>query len=483
MCRTGGTISGYDTGMDEVNSRIRSSVAKSDGLKRVIESIRETYLQDSRPWVVGFSGGKDSTATLQLVWQAIGGLPLELRTKPIFVISSNTLVETPSMVGYIRNAISSIGSAARAQGLNISARLVEPILNDSFWVNLIGRGYPAPSSKFRWCTDRLKISPADRFIKDQVARFGEVVLALGVRSAESATRAQVMSLRKIEGTRLRTHKKLAGALVFAPIEDWTTDDVWSYLLQNAETPWGSDNNDLAAMYRTADAECPLVVDTTTPSCGNSRFGCWVCTVVTKDKSMEALVEAGDTWMESLLAIRDELQSTQVGSRRSEVRSPRKLDGRVLLKNDGSDLSLGPYKFEYCKEILGRILSVQRDLPPEAGDFEIISDSELLEIRRIWRADRHDWEDSLPRVYEASTRKRWFSLSDATADTEEDAEIVDRVALEQDLDPHLLRMLIDTERRSYGLRRRSDIVEKLNRVLDRDWRTDDSLRADLASVDV
>jgi len=461
---------------------MQAPVSRPDGLKAGLASSRETYLQDSRPWVVGFSGGKDSTATLQLVWQAIRALPAERRQKPVFVISSNTLVETPSIVGYIRRAIASIDEAARTEGLNISAQLVEPVVRDSFWVNLIGRGYPAPSSKFRWCTDRLKISPADRFIKDQVARFGEVILALGVRTAESATRAQVMALRKIDGTRLRTHKKLAGALVFAPIEDWSTDDVWSYLLQNSETPWGSDNNELAAMYRTADAECPLVVDTTTPSCGNSRFGCWVCTVVTRDKSMEALVDAGDTWMESLLAIRDELAGTQDASRRHLVRSPRKLDGRVLLKNDGNQLALGPYTFEYCKDILGRILRTQRDLPPEAGDFELISDAELLEIRSIWRSDRHDWEDSLPRIYEASVGKRWFSLSDATTDAEQDAAIVDRTAVEKNIDPQLLRMLIDAERRTYGLRRRSDIMERLSRVLDRDWRSDEALNADLAAMD-
>jgi DNA sulfur modification protein DndC len=459
-----------------------SDVAKADGLKATLSAIRETYLQDGRPWVVGFSGGKDSTATLQLVWQALQGLPKGKRTKPIHVISSNTLVETPAIVSYIRSAIAAIERAGRTDGLPISAKLVEPVVEDSFWVNMIGRGYPAPSTKFRWCTERLKISPADRFIKDQVARFGEVVLALGVRSAESATRAQVMSLRKIEGTRLRTHKKLAGALVFAPIEEWTTDDVWSYLLQNAETPWGTDNNDLAAMYRTADAECPLVVDTTTPSCGNSRFGCWVCTVVTRDKSMEALVDAGNTWMEDLLAIREELADTQRPERRAEVRSARKLDGRVLLKNDGNELALGPYTFAYCKDLLRRILTTQRGLPPEAEGFELITEPELLEIRRIWRSERHDWEDTLPGIYEECTGKRWFSISEASADAEEDAEIVDRTALEFDVPELLMRKLIDAERRTYGLRRRSDIFKRLDAVLDRDWRSEDALRADLAAME-
>ena len=457
-------------------------VSKADELRDTISAIREVYLQDRRPWVVGFSGGKDSTCTLQLIWQALRTLPVDQRRKPIYVISSNTLVETPAIVSYIRATVAAIELSGHAEGMKISARLVEPIVEESFWVNLLGRGYPAPTTKFRWCTERLKISPADRFIKNQVAQFGEVVLALGVRSAESATRAQVMSLRKIDGTRLRTHKKLAGALVFAPIESWTTDDVWSYLLQNAQTPWGSDNNDLAAMYRTADAECPLVVDTTTPSCGNSRFGCWVCTVVTRDKSMEAMVDSGQAWMESLLAIRDELSDSQSPERRAEVRSARKLDGRVLLKNDGNELALGPYTFEYCKNVLAKVLTTQRSLPPEAGDFELISEAELLEIRRIWRSERHDWEDTLPRIYEECMGKRWFSVSDASADSEQDSEIVDRTALEFGVPELLMRKLIDTERRSYGLRRRSDIFKRLDEVLDRDWRDKEALLADLAAME-
>lgn len=454
---------------------------RTAGLQAAIEAIQETYAQDARPWVIGFSGGKDSTCTLQLVWQALLELPPEVRRKPIHVISSNTLVETPAIVSYIRDSIASIEEAGRRDGLQISARLVEPRVEDSFWTNMIGRGYPAPTSKFRWCTERLKITPADRFIKDQVAHYGEVVLVLGVRTAESATRAQVMSLRLIDGTRLRTHKKLSGALVFAPVEDWSTDDVWSYLLQNPETPWGTDNNDLAAMYRTADAECPLVVDTTTPSCGNSRFGCWVCTVVTRDKSMEAMVDSGQWWMESLLQIRDELADTQRLDVRKQVRSSRKLDGRILLKSSSNELALGPYTFEYCKALLEKLLRTQCQLPPEANGFEIITNSELLEIRRIWRYDRHDWEDSLPRIYERATSKRWFAISDGFRDGEEEAEIVDRTALENDVPPLLMRKLIDAERRTYGLRRRSDIYKQLNDALDNDWRNDETLRTDLAEI--
>ncbi|HEX5275182.1 MAG TPA: DNA phosphorothioation system sulfurtransferase DndC [Candidatus Rubrimentiphilum sp.] len=445
-----------------------------------IARVQNAYLADSRPWVIGFSGGKDSTATLQLVWSALERLPAGSAKKPVYILSSNTLVESPLIVRYIGGTLKSINEQAVDRGLPISASLVEPIVEESFWVNVIGRGYPAPSTKFRWCTDRLKISPANRFIKDQVARFGEVVLVLGVRKAESATRAQVMALHEIDGSEFRTHSTLSGALVFAPIENWSTDDVWGYLLQNPRTQWGSDNNDLAAMYRTADGECPLVVDTTTPSCGSSRFGCWVCTVVTRDKSMQAMVDAGlAPWMEQLLEIRDFLADTQVASRKRETRSIRKLDGRILLKDSGDEAAFGPYRLEFCKELLERLLRIQTSLPPEAGDISLISDEELVTIRKFWREQRNDWEDSVPKIYERVTAKRWFSLTDTSSSSEDDAEVIRGACEKHGVPSLLLRRLLDAERRASGMRRRVGIYDRLSSILDEDWRSDEQVAHDIA----
>jgi DNA sulfur modification protein DndC len=443
--------------------------------------INRTYLADARPWVIGFSGGKDSTCALQLVWESIAQLPKERRTKQVIVLSSNTLVESPAIVSFITSSIAAIQRRAKEQDLPITASIVQPLVQDSFWVNLIGRGYPAPYQNFRWCTDRLKISPANRFIRDQVSRFGEVILVLGVRSQESATRAQVMALHSVAGSPLRTHSTLTGALIFAPIADWTTDDVWSYLLQHADTPWGSDNNDLAAMYRSADGECPLVVDTTTPSCGNSRFGCWVCTVVTRDKSMHAMIDSGQAWMEELLQIRDFLAATQEEPRKSETRSIRKTDGRILLKDSGHEPALGPYKLDFCKEVLAKVLTVQRHLPKEAPNFELISDAELLEIRRIWRSERYDWEDSVPRIFEAATGRRWHEISDGLPSASSDDGLLEAIARRHQLPGLLLKKLIDTERRSFGLRRRSRIYDQLSAVLDEDWRTEDQVASDIAEL--
>ncbi len=239
-----------------------------------------------------------------------GSPSAEKRTKQVHVISSDTLVETPVIVGLIDQSLERIRTTARATHLPFSATKVQPVIGETFWVNLIGRGYPAPNRSFRWCTDRMKIQPADRFIMEQVSKSGEVIVILGVRKQESMTRAQVMSLARIKGSLLSRHRTLPNTFVYTPIADFSTEDVWGYLLQNP-SPWGNNNRDLLALYKSANAgECPLVVDETTPSCGNSRFGCWVCTVVSKDHAMEAMVDGGEDWMIPLLEFRNLLASTQ-----------------------------------------------------------------------------------------------------------------------------------------------------------------------------
>ena len=88
-----------------------------------------------------------------------------------------------------------IKSQAELLQLPIEAHLLKPIVKDTFWSNLIGKGYPAPRNGFRWCTDRLKINPANRFIREVVQSNGETILVLGTRKAESSKRAMTNPIR------------------------------------------------------------------------------------------------------------------------------------------------------------------------------------------------------------------------------------------------------------------------------------------------
>ena len=275
------------------------SIFKSKTIDDVYAEIQQVYLGDNRPWILGFSGGKDSTCMIQTVWSALEKLPKSKLGKKIYVISSDTLVESPKIVETVTESLERMERIAKKSLLPIETNLVKPKLDDTFWVCMIGKGYPAPSNTFRWCTDRLKIKSANTFIKDRVSEHGEVVMVLGSRKAESSTRAQVMNNHAIKGSHLSHHNMLPQAFIYSPLRDFTTEDVWNYLLQNTTNPWGGNNRDLLAMYRDANAaECPLVIDTSTASCGNSRFGCWVCTVVEHDKSMESMIDSGEDWMET-----------------------------------------------------------------------------------------------------------------------------------------------------------------------------------------
>ena len=188
-------------------------VTSSDAFRRmasVIEQeIREVYLENDAPWVVCFSGGKDSTALLQLLFHALSRLPKEKITKELHVISNDTLVENPFIVKHIANQVQRIKECGKTQLYShkpelFCVEIVRPQILDSFWVNLIGKGYPSPNRWFRWCTERLKIKPTSDYIQNTLKRHRQVIIVLGTRKAESGNRAASMKNYNGDG-RLRRH--------------------------------------------------------------------------------------------------------------------------------------------------------------------------------------------------------------------------------------------------------------------------------------
>ena len=452
------------------------SVFNQKSLHEIHGEIQRVYLADERPWVIGYSGGKDSTTALQLIWYAISELPWDKRDKNIYVISSDTLVETPIIIDFIDETLKNINRIAVQQNMPFKAHRLKPLITQSFWVNLIGRGYPAPQQRFRWCTDRLKIEPSNRFILEQISKYGEVVLVLGVRRQESATRAQVMHLYQIPNSVLSRHSKFPRAYVYTPIKDWSIDDVWDYLLQ-VPSPWGKNNRDLVALYQSAQGECPLVVDDTTPSCGNSRFGCWVCTVVTKDKSMTALINSGETWMQPLLEIRDLLSQTQDPNLKAFYREYKRKSGIVSFKSDGSGvISRGPYKLEFCKQLLRMVLKAQVSVSSKGPDpkMQLISSEELQEIRRIWRAERGDWEDSIPKIHHEITGENIDWSKDDVAFSSKEKSLLLEVCEKHVVPIQLVMKLFDVELQTQGMSKRSSVYNKIDKVFSEEWRSEEEL---------
>lgn len=275
----------------------------------IIEEMKMVYKNDNRPWVIGYSGGKDSTTVVQLVFTMLMQLPPEERHKDVYVVSSDTLIENPIVLGYLKKNSTLINDGAKDRNIPLYSHMVHPDYNNTYWTNIIGKGLPTPTSiRFRWCTEKLKIKPSNKFIEEKVKENGEVVILLGVRKSESIARSIRIKNREIEGYLLTPHVTLANTYVYNPIVELTTDDVWEILLSdNGKNPWGASNNDLFTLYMGADGgECPFTTtnDKDTQTCGNSRLGCWICTVVSKDKSLTGFIQNGETWLQPLLGFRE-----------------------------------------------------------------------------------------------------------------------------------------------------------------------------------
>lgn len=488
---------------EEYQSFINKENFANNKLSHFIADVQRVYLSDKRPWVIGYSGGKDSSAVMSLVYMALQGLDKEQRTKPIFVVSSDTLVETPVVVNHISNSLEAIGRGAKRDQLPITVHKVTPKTEATFWVNLLGKGYPAPTRSFRWCTERMKIDPVSDFIKETVSKYDEVIVVLGSRSQESASRAQVIAKHKIDGSRLARHTTLANAFIYTPIDTWGVDDVWKILrmcsLESKETPygikniwrddydlewenpWGSKNLTLWNLYKdsSGQGECPMVIDETTPSCGNSRFGCWTCTVVTRDRAMESLILNGEAWMEPLLKFRDILAETSIPENKDIYRNYKRRTGRVSYQyaKDGEEITAerkhvpGPYWLKYRQEWLLQLLQLDKQFKKEGREIELITVPELHAIRQHWLRDPNepDWNDTLPQIFrEVYGYDLDWVIDDSASFGKVEARLVNDLSQEFNVSPEMVMKLIEMEISLDGLSRRVGVFDKLANILKQDW---------------
>ena len=351
--------------------------------KDIVQHVKEEYLSTSQtyPWIVGFSGGKDSTVVAHAVFEALLAIPPSKRTRPVHIVSNDTLVESPFVMAHLNEVAHQIQMAVDSLGLPIVVARTHPDFDKTFWVLLIGKGYPSPNSQMRWCTDRLKILPTSTYIKANISNYGAAIVVLGVRRSESIRR--MMTIDKYEngrGTNLNEHSSIAGAYIFRPIVDLSTDDVWE-ILGSFSAPWGGTHKKLIQLYRDAEGgECPVVLSKEeAPGCGtpNSRFGCWTCTVVEKDKSLQGFIDAGNHAFAPLVAFRDWLvQIRRDPARRSAIRR----NGRLTFDLSGKHIP-GPFTIQARREILERLLSLQAEF-----GGRLISDDEIDLIYKIWATE-------------------------------------------------------------------------------------------------
>lgn len=358
-------------------------------IENIILELMDQYLEDdryNRPWIIGFSGGKDSTVLLTLVWLALTRLKEQgiKLNRNVYVVCNDTMVENPVIEEYVTTVLSTIRRAAKEQSLPINVHKTTPDLEDTFWCCVIGKGYPVPNNSFRFCTEKMKIKPTSTFITNQVASDGEAIVLIGTRRSESQQRSKSVAKHEIKGHRLSKHPLNPNTFTYAPIKELMLEEVW-WIINSIPCPWGFDNKVLFKIYAEASAddyECPTVVtDDQHRSCGQSRFGCWICTVVKEDKSMSSLIKNGVNWMKPLLNYRDRL----IANRNiSELRCSTRRNGQLAVDESGHNM--GNYTMEYRIQLLRELLQVQKDTQQYRSSIDLITSQELIAIQVIWYRD-------------------------------------------------------------------------------------------------
>lgn len=331
------------------------------------EAIRETRLalrrNASAHWIIGFSGGKDSTALLKVFSSALRGL--KSGPKKIDVIYCDTGVENPVLDSYVRALFARLESEFVSSDARFRTTVLRAPVRDRFFVKIIGRGYPPPTNAFRWCTKSLRINPVAKFIGEAAKK--DAIVALGMRRAESQQRdrsllrggGQIWQAQIESGRRYR---------LFLPILGLDVEDVWGAVFSLTE-PKAIDADALAKLYRGASGECPIIKAPDAPPCASGRFGCWTCTVVRKDRSATSLIESGYQWLEPYLEFRNWL----VTIRNDKLR-------RWPFRRRGA-IAMGPFTLAARREILNQLENLERTV-----GACLLSSDERVEILRLWKLD-------------------------------------------------------------------------------------------------
>lgn len=355
--------------------------------ENIIKEIMIVYKHDDRPWLIGYSGGKDSTLLVSLVYEAMKRIKesgSEL-SKRVYIITSDTMVENPIVKEYMHSSSDSINKAAKNDGLNIQADVIYPDADQTFWSRVIGLGYPTPEPPgFRWCTERLKINPMNKYVNERIKESGEIIVLLGVRKGESLTRMKTITAREIEGKLLNMHNDIPNAYVYNPITEIPNDLVWEFLLKgDCKSPWGTDMKYLFNLYQGENlSEEKSVLGEVDrdkiPVTGNSRFGCWCCTMVKEDKSLQNFInKSNEEDAKKLTLLRDFRNKLLEMREDANMRDSKRRNGTVYKKADGT-FGMGPFTLEARRIILEGLLELENKT-----ELGLITLQELKVIDKMW----------------------------------------------------------------------------------------------------
>ncbi|PLR70563.1 phosphoadenosine phosphosulfate reductase family protein [Bacillus sp. UMB0728] len=394
------------------------------------DHIKDVYLADDKPLMAAVSFGKDSALMLTLLFQMLQGLNPSLRTKKVYIVSADTLVETKVMSDYIRKSLKAVEIAGKNLGIETILSVPDP--KEKFFYNVIGKGLPAPkgNSRFRWCTGKLKLSPMDKIIEHVLSHSSvdfdmngyDATLAIGTRLEESAARAR--SIKKHETSEyFSTHHSFQNLRVYTPIRYINTFDLWIYLENYVVTfPWGEKVSTLKEMYEDGK-ECPVVKSANDKACGgSSRNGCWTCLQGgRRDEMLEILAAKGNKdapylakwkaflWDVSIdVRYREPLRRTEYKAhlrRANEQYRPLSIFDemdpyqqfyddfkRATRGNEAGEYRPGGFTITMRKILLEKLLFTQ-----EQVKYTLITEEEIQSILEAWEEDGFEYsrQDLLP----------------------------------------------------------------------------------------
>ena len=446
---------------------------KFQAFEDIIREIMVVYKHDERPWLIGYSGGKDSTLLVALVYEAMKRLRdagAEL-SKRVYIITSDTMVENPIVRNYMHSSSNSINEAAKRDRLNILATVIYPEDDQTFWSRVIGLGYPTPEPPgFRWCTERLKINPMNTYVNERIKESGEIIILLGVRKGESLTRQKTITAREIEGKLLNMHNDIPNAYVYNPITEIPNDLVWEFLLKgNCKSPWGTDMKYLFNLYQGENlGEEKSVLGEVDrdkiPVTGNSRFGCWCCTMVKEDKSLQNFINKSVGEEKRILTLLRDFRNKLLEMREdSTLRDSKRRNGTVYRKADGT-LGLGPFTLDARRKILEGLL----DLENQTG-LELITIGELKVIDRMWDEEGDlSCRRLVDSYYKIKGKKLpWDDYKTPRFDPEA-ISAIEEVADKYDIPVELITKLIVSVDENKHITRNNKMQKAFDQIINQNW---------------
>ena len=445
--------------------------------EEIIEEMTYVYKHDNRPWLIGYSGGKDSSLLVSLTIETVLRLPEYERNKKIFIVTSDTGVENPIVKNYMHSSSKKINDFSKQVHANIQADIIYPDIMQSYWSLVIGLGYPTPEPPgFRWCTERLKILPMNKYTNSIIDKYGEVILLLGVRKAESLSRSRSITSREIEGKILTPHSDISGAYVYNPLTEIKNELVWEYLLKNnGISSWGVDMKYLFSLYQGENlGEEQSVIGQIDkdkiPVTGNSRFGCWCCTIVKEDKSLQNFIEHGS---KELIPLRD-FRNWLVSIRQNpEFRDNKRRNGKVYQKPNG-EYGFGPFKMTARQEILRRLLILQK----QTG-FDLITIDELKAIDTIWDLEGDLSRRKLVDIYNDvfGVPLSWDNYKHPLYD-ESIIEEIKKSAEDAEIPFELITKLIVSINNNKYVAKSSKLQKEFDKLINQEWIHYETLKAGL-----